>query len=288
MEVISKQQVAKLFPQRAETSHKGDNGWVLIVAGSKNMPGAAVLAARGALRAGAGKVTVAGLASVLSHVASNLPEAILLELPASASGEISVEAAQILRHYSANVDSGVIGPGIGVTQTTKVFLTELFLNWKLPTVLDADGLNCVAQGVKLPQSPCILTPHEAELARLLQTTPEEVRFDRKRAAGNAASRYSAAVLLKGSGSLVAVPGAMPIQNPTGNSGMAAPGMGDVLSGVIGTLLSQGLSPLDAASVGAFWHGLAGDLAAKEIGDIGFLAHEVADLLPKARRAIQHE
>ncbi len=285
VETISNSEIAKLLPQRTINSHKGDNGWVLIIAGSKNMPGAAVLAARGALRAGAGKVTVASVASVLTTVGVNLPEAILLELPTGMAGEISIDAAQVVRHYAANVDSAVIGPGFGIAQTTKVFLSELFLNWKLPTVIDADGLNCIAQGAKMPQSPCVLTPHEAEIARLLQSTSDEIRFDRKRAVGNAASRYSAVVLLKGSGTLIAAPGAIPVQNTTGNSGMAAPGMGDVLSGVIGTLLAQKLSPFDAAITGAFWHGFAGDLAAKQIGEIGFLAHELADLLPRARQEI---
>ncbi len=273
--------VSDLLPERMRASHKGENGHVLIVGGSARYPGAAILAAKAAIRAGAGLVTVAAIPSVLNALVTVVPEAIHLPLPEN-NGVIAKEAAQILEGEQHRFHAALFGPGLTHDQPVLDFLEDLWPKWHVPAVIDADALNAVAHGVTLPQDPCVLTPHPGELSRLLHSSIAEVQADRFGSARAAREMFHQTVLLKGPYSIVGSPDEPLAVNCTGNPGMASAGMGDVLSGVIATLISQDLPPYCAASCGMFWHGLAGDICAQDIGGIGFTAMDVANALPQAR------
>lgn len=277
--------VCAFLPERLRGSHKGQNGAVLIVAGSRGMPGAASLAARSALRSGAGLVTVAGIESVCQAVASHVPEAILLPLPETPCGVISPEGATMLVERQSRFTGALFGPGLTHNDPVLKLLGSVWERWEVPSVIDADALNSVSRGVSLPPADCVLTPHPGEMSRMLERSIAEIQADRFLTVEAAVQRFRKAVLLKGPYSIVGEPEHPMIVNSTGNAGMASGGMGDVLSGTIVTLLSQEVPAYQAASSGMYWHGLAGDICAQEIGTIGYTATEVADALPKARATI---
>lgn len=288
-------QARRLLPARPQTSHKGDFGHVLIVAGSRGMGGAAALTALGALRSGAGLVTVAVPASQQRLVAEIAPEALTLALPESA-GRIGPAAVPALRGVLLQrpITAVAIGPGIATAPAVAAALTLLIPACaSLPLVLDADALNCLAamQGryaeslLKGRSVPAVLTPHPGEAARLLATASAKIQADRAAAAARLAARFRSVCLLKGHRTVV-TDGKTASLNPTGNPGMAKGGMGDVLTGLIGGFLAQGLAPLDAARLGAFAHGLAGDLAAGETGQAALLARDLAAALPAALKRIE--
>lgn len=279
--LASREWVASLLPERLRASHKGENGHILIVAGSRRMPGAASLAAKSAMRAGAGLVTVAGTDEVCRAVAANVPEAILLPLP-SVEGVISPEATAILLERRASYHATLFGPGLTHEEAVRDFLAAVWADWDVPSVLDADALNSVSSGVGLPDIECVLTPHPGEMSRLMHCSIAEVQNDRFRTVHQAVERYGRTILLKGPYSIVGEAEQPLMVNCTGNPGMASGGMGDVLGGMIATLLAQDLPPYCAAACGAFWHGAAGDLCADEIAPIGYTAGDVADALPRAR------
>ncbi|MBX3115244.1 MAG: NAD(P)H-hydrate dehydratase [Fimbriimonadaceae bacterium] len=276
--------ISALFPSRSKSAHKGSNGHLLIVAGSNQMPGAAVLATKAALHSGIGLVTIASTEKVCQAVSNHCPEALLLPLPEN-EGVIAPLASRVLSEAQAKFSAAVFGPGLTQGEPIQELLAELWAGWKIPAVIDADALNIVSQGVALPKSPCVLTPHPGEMARLLEIQTSEVQANRFETVTKAVKRFNQTVLLKGAYTMIGHADEPINVNPTGNPGMATGGMGDVLSGVIGTLLAQGLEPNDAAILGAYWHGLAGDLCAQEIGKVGFTASEVASYLPRARAKI---
>ncbi len=276
--------VANLLPERLRASNKGDNGSVLIVAGSHRMRGAAGLAAKAALRSGAGLVTVAAIPSVCDAIAAQIPELLLLPLP-EVDGVIGPKAAEVLLASDRKVHSAVFGPGL--TQETPVleFLEAVWAKWDLPCVIDADALNAVSHGLSLPKCESVLTPHPGEMSRLLECSIAEIQSDRFRTVLQAVEKLRRAVVLKGPYSIVGDPSNPMHVNSTGNPGLATGGMGDVLCGVIATLLAQDLPPFYAASCGTHWHGEAGDICAEDIGVVGFTAGEVAGALPRARARI---
>jgi NAD(P)H-hydrate epimerase len=272
--------IAERMPVRRIGSHKGENGHVLIVAGSSKMRGAAVLCARSALRAGAGLVTVASVPEVCDAVAAQLPEALLLPLP-EANGAIAPAAAeQILAH---GADVGLFGPGLSQAEPVRELLANVYSRWDRPALVDADALT-IGSGM-LPSGPCVLTPHPGELGRMMGMSASEIESDRFRAVESARERFGQTVLLKGAHSIVATTGEPLYVNSTGNVGLATGGSGDVLSGVIASLLAQGLTPVDAAVCGMFWHGFSADLCAEKFGSVGYSPSEVAMLLPLARDTI---
>jgi NAD(P)H-hydrate epimerase len=276
--------VASLLPERLKASHKGDNGHVLIIAGSKWMRGAASLAARACFHAGAGMVTVAGIPSVCDSVAANVPEALLLPLPET-DGVIAPEASELIFRYEHKFTSCLVGPGLSTELPVQEFLRKCFTMWSLPTVLDADALNCIAAGVPMPTSECVLTPHPGEMGRLLKSSIAEIQSDRFRTVNHAVQEFKQCVLLKGPYSIVGEPNQPMMVNCTGNPGLASAGMGDVLGGIIATLMAQDLPGYYAAGCGMFWHGAAGDICAELIGPIGYKASDVATYLPAARARI---
>jgi ADP-dependent NAD(P)H-hydrate dehydratase / NAD(P)H-hydrate epimerase len=276
--------VGSLLPERLKASHKGENGSVLIVAGSKRMPGAASLAAKSALRAGAGLVTVASIDSVCEAVAANVPEAILLPLPET-EGRIDGSAADIILEKEGSYSAALFGPGMTHDEPVLDFLRGVWSGWRKPLCIDADALNAISYGVDLPKGECVLTPHPGEMSRLLHCSIAEVQADRFQTVRQAIAELKKTILLKGPYSIVGESGHPLHVNCTGNPGMASGGMGDVLGGIVATLLGQDLPGFYAASCGMFWHGLAGDMAATEVGPIGYTATDVANALPKARAKI---
>jgi ADP-dependent NAD(P)H-hydrate dehydratase / NAD(P)H-hydrate epimerase len=279
--LVGREWAVSMLPERLRSGHKGDSGSVLVVAGSERMPGAATLCALGALRAGAGLVTVASVPAVCRTVAALLPEVLLLPL-AEEDGAVSPDAAETLLGMRERFDAAAFGPGLTHSPPVKEFFRRLWPEWDLPCVVDADALNAVAEKVALPRAPFVLTPHPGEMGRLLRASVAEIQSDRFRHVRQAASRFGRCCLLKGPFTLVAETGQPTAVNSTGNPGMATGGMGDVLTGVVAALLGQDLPPYHAAACGAYWHGAAADLCAAEIGGIGYTARDVANALPPAR------
>ena len=280
------------LPARPDTSHKGLNGRIAIVAGSRGMSGAAVLCGLGALRGGAGLVRVYTPASAQPIVAAGEPCYMTVPLAEDERGRLSPGgkgglAAALLE--SAH-DVLAIGPGLGVGDGVRACICPAICEFDGPVVLDADALNNIAADsprLDLGRRPelHVLTPHPGELARLrrgagmpeLKGDDDETRL---RLAHEYACYARANVVLKGHRTVVASPRQTYI-NTTGNAGMATGGMGDVLTGLIAALLGQGLGAFDSARLGVYVHGLAGNLCAQRVGPVGFLARDVADMIPIA-------
>jgi NAD(P)H-hydrate epimerase len=271
--------------RRAADSNKGSYGKDLVVAGSRGMSGAAVLCGSGALRGGAGLVTVAVPEPILPIVAAGNPCYLTAPLPQDEHGKLSTLAeARILEVAQVN-DIAAIGPGLGQSAEIKQLVSSLIRNIKIPMVLDADGINALAgqtDSLKDHAAPIILTPHPGEFARLLGCDVPTVQARRQELAAQFAQKYEVVVVLKGNATVV-TDGRRVYQNPTGNPGMATGGTGDVLTGLIAALLGQGLEPFAAAQLGVYLHGLAGDLAKAELGEASMIASDLLTYLPHALR-----
>ena len=276
------------LPLRWSESHKGDYGRVLVIGGAPGTAGAAVLSARGALRGGGGLVHVLCPETTYLPIAGQLTEALVHTVPAGESGGLGSDAGQAARQRIAAVDAVAIGPGIGTAGETVGLVRELAMECVCPMVIDADGLNALVgalEQLKDAAGPRVLTPHPGEAARLLGGDVATVQSDRISAARQLAEMSGAAVLLKGHCSLTVEPGRAPIVNLSGNPAMATGGTGDVLTGLIAALIAQGLRPGRAAWTGAWLHGVAGDLAAQRLGQIGCLASDLVDEIPCAFRRV---
>ncbi|MDI6771215.1 MAG: NAD(P)H-hydrate dehydratase [bacterium] len=286
--LVTRDMVDAAIPVRRLDAHKGDAGRVLVVAGSIGHSGAAVLTVLGALRAGAGLVTLGVPGAIYPIVGPAVIEGMPLPLP-DCDGALAAEAAGQVLDLAGSADVVACGPGISRLPGPAAVVQRLNAECPLPLVLDADALTILAgnQG-ELPagRAARILTPHPGELARLLQCTVDEIQRHRLQAARAAAGRYRAVVVLKGARTVVADPSGTAFVIPTGNPSMAAGGMGDVLCGVIAALVGQGLPATAAAWAGSYLHGLAGDRAAACRGPVGVLAREVADGLPGSLAAVR--
>lgn len=273
------------LPPRPADSNKGSFGRVLIVAGSRGMSGAAVLCASAALRGGAGLVKAAVPAEVLPMVAVGQPCCTTVALPHDAEGRITAPALSLLLGLAEAHDVVAVGPGLGQSAELTALVSELVEKIARPMVIDADGLNAFAgQAEKLRSAagPRIITPHPGEFARLLQTDVKTVQANRQALAAQFALKQNLIVVLKGHGTIV-TDGRRVFVNATGNPGMATGGTGDVLTGLIAALLGQHLAPFDAAQLGVYLHGLAGDLARDQIGEVSLIATDLLDFLPPALR-----
>ena len=271
------------WPERDSSAHKGNFGHLLIIAGSVGKTGAAVMAAEAALRAGVGLVTVATAASAIPMMAPRLSEAMWEPLPETPSGAIAFDAAGRLEELLSDRSALAIGPGLGLDDETVRLVQKLVGECPVPMVVDADALNALQdhKDVIEPDKPIALTPHPGEAARLLGCSTAAVQRDRLQAVRGLATGVKAHVLLKGYRSLVSDPGGHTVVNLTGNPGLATAGSGDVLTGIIGGLIAQGASVENALVVGAYVHGLAGDLAAAELGETSLVATDVIEKLAEA-------
>jgi len=277
---------------RPTNAHKGLFGHPLIIAGSRGKAGAAVLAARGALRIGAGLVTVAYPEGALPGLTIVYPELMAEPMPERDGHFDGRHTIERLREVGTGKNVFVVGPGIGVSSDTQELvaaLVEEFCSPARPLVIDADGLNVLAAlGPRLLRKaagPVLLTPHPGEMGRLLACSTEQINANRIGAARRLSEETGAIVLLKGARSVIAAPDGTVLVNSTGNPGMGTPGMGDVLSGVLGGLLAQRLKPLEAMALGVFVHGYAADRLAKNLAPIGFTAGDVIEELPRALAAV---
>jgi hydroxyethylthiazole kinase-like uncharacterized protein yjeF len=280
---------AAAFPVRRRSSHKGDFGHVLVVAGSVGKAGAAALAAGGALRGGAGLVTVATPAPCLPVVAAARAEVMTEPMPSSAGGALTEAALDRLLSLAGERDAVVIGPGVGQEPATRALVRAFVCACPVPLVVDADGLNALASSADGRGSgldalhlaaPTVLTPHPGEMARLVARSTREVQAARPEAALGLALQTGAVVVLKGERTIVADPVGHAAVSPAGNPGMATAGTGDVLAGLVGSLLARH-GALLAATAGVIVHGRAGDLAAREKGEEGMTAGDVVEALPAA-------
>lgn len=279
--------VQEKLPDRPQDSHKGSFGQVLLVAGSSGMTGAAMLSARSSLRSGAGIAIVATAKSALL----NLPpeEIIYRGLPETENGSIALAALSEVESEMERSDVMVIGPGLSSHMETIQFVHELVKKVRVPCVIDADGLNALSQNTKVlseTEGGFVFTPHPKELSRLMGKTVKEIQSNRIRAAQDAAKRFGATIVLKGANSVVATPDDDVYIIPTGNSGMATAGSGDVLSGIIAGLLAQGMNRTWAAVAGTYIHGAAGDLAAMELGQDGVMASDIRDWIPGVMKTLR--
>jgi NAD(P)H-hydrate epimerase len=266
------QQRRFILKNRKLETHKGDYGRVLVVAGSPGMLGAGALASRAALRSGAGLVYWAVAKELVNYANTLTPEVIVIPLE---------------KIKQTKVDVVAFGPGLTVSRQTKRLLHE-FIAGDKPLVIDAYGLNTLAAHRKLAEKirqqhivKTVLTPHPGEMARLLKKETREIQKSRLKSAIMAAVLFHSIVVLKGHQSVIANPSGYKHLNLTGNPGMATAGSGDVLTGVIAGLIAQGLSLWAAAKIGTQLHGLAGDLAAKEKGEVGLIASDLVEKLPYA-------
>jgi len=288
-ELSTAAQVRTLLPPRAPDTHKGTYGRVLLVGGSSWFSGAPRLMALGALRAGAGLVRLVVPESIFPAVASSVVEAMPLGLP-DEGGVLCNASLELILELVHEADVVGIGPGMTTRGDVPHLVREVIRGSPRPVVLDADGLNVLAghpEVLREARSPVVITPHPGELARLLGVSSAEIQRGRIHAAQSASRITGAVTVLKGARTVVTDPNGRLAVIPTGNPGMATGGMGDVLTGAIAALIGQGLGPFDAAWVGAFLHGAAGDLVAASLGDRGLLAREVADAIPVVIRRI-HE
>ncbi len=299
-----------MLPRRPPDAHKGTCGRVLVIAGSLNYTGAALLSAMGSYRVGAGLVTLAPPRTIYPFLAAQTKEVTFLPLPESESGAVGEEALKPLAEVAGRYQAVVLGCGLGQEVGTVAFVRRLLhmrerahpgigflqreeidISWELPpAVLDADALNALA-GVpewwrSLPAGRVVLTPHPGEMARLLGASQEEVLASRIAVAQRAATTWRQVVVFKGAYTVIAHPDGRVVVNPMAVPALATAGTGDILAGAIGGFLAQGLNPFEAALLGVYIHALAGQILQAEVGEAGGVAGEVLERLPVALRRLR--
>ncbi len=267
-------------PDRTPNSHKGTFGSALIVGGSRGMSGAMALAGMGALRGGSGLVTLAIPMGIASTVTALEPSYLTKALPEDKHGCISLVAWSALHDADKKYDVVAIGPGLCRTDDSQELTARLYERCAVPLVIDADGLNnltdrktVLGSHPKSTSAARVLTPHPGEFARLLDMSVQEVQANRESLAMAFAAKHQIILVLKGHGTII-TDGEQIAVNPTGNPGMATGGMGDVLTGLIASLLGQGMSGFDAAHLGVYLHGLAADIAVQEFSQPGLIASDL--------------
>ena len=269
---------------RPDDSNKGTLGSLLCICGSYGMAGAAIMAGKAALRCGIGLLKIAVPKSIYPVCATNILESVYYPLEETSNGVISSKNTDFLLEMCEKSSAVVIGCGLSVCDDTKNLVQSVITNCEKPLVIDADALNCICNKpeiLKNLKAPAIITPHPGEMARLLHSTPKTVNSNRENTAIDFAKKFGVVTVLKGAGTIIASPDGEVYINHTGNSGMATGGSGDVLSGIIGSLLAQGAAPINAAAAGVFLHGTIGDLAAEKLGKISMLPTDMIDMIPTA-------
>jgi hydroxyethylthiazole kinase-like uncharacterized protein yjeF len=296
-EMASPDFVRSVLPARSLASNKGTFGRVMVVAGSMHFPGAAYLACMGALRVGAGLVTLAAPASLQPVVASKLTEATHLPLPESGPGESAAGAAATVRRGLPGYSVLLVGPGLGQGPAAVSLVKGILVGRaraQIPCVIDADGLNIVAGARgqsdlwRRLADDAILTPHPGEMSRLVGCDVGEVQRDRIGIARTMARQRHKTVVLKGAYTVVAAPDGRVLVSPFANAGLASGGTGDVLAGAIAGLVAQGTSLFEAAAAGVYVHGMAGELASRKLGDAGVIASDILTELPLAIKGIKEQ
>ena len=277
-------EIRQKWKPRNLRSHKGDFGRVFVMAGSEGYTGAARLAGMGAMRSGAGLVTVGVPRAVYPIVASGEWEVMVKPFASTPEGAFSYNAAKPLLNFLKTQDVFALGPGLSRQPGTQRLIRRLIAQCPLPMVVDADALNALEDNAKLLKAcsgRAVLTPHPGEFGRVFGSVPSSSAKERLKMAAEAARKYGVIILLKGNRTVVASPDGRTFVNMTGNPGMATGGTGDILTGMIAALAGQRLSLYDAARFAVYFHGLAGDLALLKKGEAGLIATDLLDFLPSA-------
>ena len=286
LSLMTPSEVRHVLPRRPPSAHKGTYGHAAIIAGSIGKTGAAAMAAKAALRVGTGLVTVATPASVNRMLEAKLLEAMTAPMPETDAATLAFTGLDRLVALVHDRTAVAVGPGLTTHPDTARLVQELVQRIDKPCVIDADGLNALSAKPEIltaSKVPLILTPHPGEMARLERSSPQAVNTNRISTAVRFAEGHRVIVVLKGARTVVARPDGFAAICPTGNPGMATAGTGDVLTGMIVGLLAQRLNPWDAACAATYLHGLAGDMAAMDIGPIGMTAGDVIERIPHAIR-----
>lgn len=275
--VLSHGDILEKMPERAVSSHKGNYGRILLLCGSRGYTGAAALSAMGALRAGAGLVYLGVPECIYAIEAMKLSEPIVIPLPGR-NGVLSRKSVRKIDQLLPQMDAVLIGPGLGCTTDTLSVTKHILSVFSGPVVLDADGINLISSHKNVLRdrtSPTILTPHEGEFSRL----GGDQNLPRQEGTEYLARDLGAIIVRKGHNTVI-TDGEFTYINPTGNPGMAVGGSGDVLAGMVVSLIGQKIKPLDAAACATWLHGAAGDICAKEIGQYGMLPSDLLQVLPR--------
>ncbi len=281
-ELITYNLARKLVPPRPKDSHKGTYGYLLVIAGSVGLTGAAVLACESALRAGAGMVTLGVPQSLNIAMESRLTETMTCPLPETSAQSLSEQAFGKITEIANRMHAMAVGPGLSTHPETQQLVRRLVSEGTLPMVVDADGLNALAghsDVLRSRQAPTIISPHPGEMSRLTGLSIADIQSDREGIAQTYAKKWRVEVILKGAPSVVATTQGGLFLNTTGNSGMSTAGSGDVLTGILAALLCQGAEAHVAAVLGTYLHGLAGDIAAEKYSGRGMIAGDMVRCLP---------
>ena len=279
--------VKQALAPRPDDAHKGTMGTLLSICGCYGMAGACLLSSRAALRSGIGLLKCALPKSIYPIAAVSIWESVYLPLEETPDGKTAAANLPFLRGQAA--DAVLMGCGMSVCDDTRTLVRGFLEACDKPLLLDADALNCLADDpsvLRRVKAPVIITPHPAEMGRLLGVSAGEVNADREMTAKRFAADYGVIVVLKGAGTVTAAPDGRAVINTTGNSGMATGGSGDVLAGICASLLAQGGEAFDSAAAAVYLHGLAGDLAAARLGKISMLPTDLLDALPQAFLSVQ--
>lgn len=290
-ELVTPEMIAGFLPSRKRSSHKGDFGHLLVVAGSVGKIGAGLLSCRAALRVGAGLVTYALPETAYVKFDTKSPEVMYEGIADDGKGRFTRSSLPSLRALLQTRDVLAIGPGIGTDRDTAVAVSELVKRSLVPVIIDADGLNCIADTISVLDSHkggIIMTPHPGEMSRLNGMPVKKIQTDRINVARTFARTHKLYLVLKGARTVISTPDGRIYINPTGNPGMATAGTGDVLTGMIGGLIAQNMSIENAVVAAVYVHGLAGDIAAKEMTERGMIASDVINCIPKALRTLDLE
>lgn len=278
----------ELLPARPENTNKGDYGKILLITGSKGMTGAGCLAAKAAYKTGAGLVYLSVPSSICAVYEQNVVDAVKLPYDDENKGHLNKKSLEHIFNHYCNMDVVSIGPGLGLDTETADCVNQILINIQKPLVIDADGLNALSilgtDKINFKGN-AVLTPHPKEMSRLTGLSVEEVQNDRISVSLSFSRSINAIIVLKGSKTVVAMPDGRVYINTAGNPGMAVAGSGDLLTGVISAFAAQGLSLADAAVLGVFVHGFAGDLAAQKIGMHGMTSEDILYYLPYATKMI---
>lgn len=284
---MSPENIFKLKKRPPDTD-KGDYGHVFVLAGSTGYTGAAYLCAQAAILSGSGLVTSGIPKSLNTIMAVKLTEVMTKPLPETAGGSFALTAFDEIVEIAGWVDVIAIGPGLSQNSETQLLVKRLITNINRTMVIDADGINALAEEVdvlKHRNAPCILTPHPGEFARLLDISKDDVQKERLRLAVEFARKYNLIFVLKGHETVVVNGSGDTYINKTGNPGMATAGCGDVLTGIIASFVGQGMTAFEAARLAVYVHGKAGDLAAKEKGELSLIASDILTYLPYALKEV---
>jgi len=280
--LLTAERIRTAFPKRRADTHKGRTGHLLVIAGSTGKTGAAAMTSAAAMRSGAGLVTLGIAKSLNPSIEAQVLEVMTAPLPESEPGILADTAFDDIKQLAARKNCVALGPGLGQAGGTRNLVKKMISQIDTPMVIDADGLNNIAgqtQILKKLKAPVVLTPHPGEMARLIQSSPAAVQQNRLACARDFAIKFGVHVVLKGAATVIAHPDGSAAVNSTGNPGMAAGGMGDVLTGVLAGFITQGFSVEDAAHAAVYLHGAAADTLANTIGPIGYLAGEVMNTIP---------